>query len=80
MVSGWISVATCPQSPDPDTQDFPYVVGPSDPEQLLIEVWTNHNSFDRYADTEWVFVLEWTCAGDSGQLVIDDSGRPFFHP
>ncbi|KOV85188.1 hypothetical protein [Nocardia sp. NRRL S-836] len=51
--------------------DFPLKVNLNDVEQLVIRVDSPRE------DVEWVLVVGWTSGGDSGELRIDDNGKPF---
>ncbi|MFT7837793.1 hypothetical protein Q5530_16790 [Saccharothrix sp. BKS2] len=50
---------------------FPYQVHRTDPEQFIITV----ASPDEYV--EWQLRLKWTSGDRSGELVVDDGGKPF---
>ncbi len=51
--------------------DFPLKVDPNDVEQLVIQMDSPRE------DVEWVLVVGWTSGTDSGELRIDDNGKPF---
>ncbi|MFF4120304.1 hypothetical protein ACFY0P_43645 [Streptomyces sp. NPDC001714] len=57
--------------PEP-SPDFPFTVTSSDPEMFVI------SAMSRY-EVEWHLELEWSSAGQSGVLVIDENGSPFHH-
>ncbi|MGW6565735.1 helix-turn-helix domain-containing protein [Streptomyces sp. NPDC054975] len=50
---------------------FPYAVSAAEPEELLIDARTAG------CDCRWYLELEWSGAGRSGTVRIDDGGRPF---
>lgn len=58
-------------TPEPGSVSFPYKVNDVEPEQFVItpEVTTG--------DIEWRLLLKWTSGTDQGELVVDDSGKPF---
>ncbi|MEV5785377.1 hypothetical protein AB0L42_30930 [Streptomyces sp. NPDC052287] len=54
--------------------DFPYTVTDSGPELFLIFVESDN-------EVNWILELDWSSAGRSGTITIDDNGKPFhFHP
>jgi hypothetical protein len=54
-----------------EPKNFPFKVDPNDVEQLAIRV-------DSPAeDVEWVLWVRWSSGGSSGELRIDDQGKPF---
>lgn len=53
------------------TPDFPYVVHQTDPERFYFGLDYGDE------DIEWVAVLDWLSAGQSGSVRIDDAGVPF---
>ncbi|WP_237774129.1 hypothetical protein [Actinosynnema sp. ALI-1.44] len=55
----------------PGTVSFPYKVNEDEVEQLVITPETEQG------DIEWRLRLNWTSGADVGELVVDDSGRPF---
>jgi hypothetical protein len=57
-------------APAEGTKDFPYQVSGTDPEQLLITPVTEND------DVEWRLRIPWTSGSTTGELVIDDEGKP----
>ncbi|WP_433892517.1 hypothetical protein [Streptomyces sp. CA-111067] len=54
--------------------DFPFTVTDGGPELFLIFV-------ESQSEVDWTLELDWSSAGRSGTITIDDSGKPFhFHP
>jgi hypothetical protein len=56
--------------PSEGTKDFPYQVSGTDPEQLVITPVTHDD------DVEWRLRIPWTSGAKTGELVIDDEGKP----
>ncbi|GAA2969596.1 hypothetical protein [Actinokineospora diospyrosa] len=50
---------------------FPYRVSETEPEQFVITVLT------KAGDVQWRLLLSWTSGTESGELVVDDNGKPF---
>jgi hypothetical protein len=55
----------------PTTPDFPYAVHRADPEHFYFSLDYGDE------DIEWVAVLDWLSAGQTGSVRIDDAGAPF---
>jgi hypothetical protein len=51
--------------------DFPFTVGPIDPELFVIEPRTSRH------EIEWVLELDWTHQRLTGTMTIDNQGEPF---
>ncbi|WP_157440447.1 hypothetical protein [Actinokineospora inagensis] len=56
---------------EPGNVGFPYRVSDVEPEQLQMTPMVTDG------DVEWRLRLAWTSGADSGELVVDDNGKPF---
>lgn len=57
--------------PQPGSVGFPYVVSNDDPEQFVVTPDTSDG------DVQWRMFLTWSSGSRHGQIVLDDSGKPF---
>ncbi len=57
--------------PEPKTVAFPYKVNDIEPEQFVVAPVITSGA------AEWRLILSWTSGPDSGELVVDDAGKPF---
>jgi hypothetical protein len=56
---------------EPGSVSFPYKVNDIEPEQFVITPEVTAG------DVEWRLRLRWTSGGETGELMVDDAGKPF---